>query len=777
MGKIKQFWVKLLLFLLILGIMSWSEMRSQLKAEPNPESSKERSVMLQTEALTQTAQQPAAPTPVPGPTPPTLRRSPPPPPAPTQPAAQPSTPAPPQAPKAPTPLPPIPSQPAAQAEPKPSGAIAPAAPPAPSPIPVQPPAPRPGQAVVLNFDNADLYEVIRVIGEVLRINYIIDPRVKGVVNIHTSGSISSEDAFPIFQTILRLNGATAVKKEGVYEILPFSDAKKSSPLISPIREPGKQASEEKYTIQIVSIKYIPVGEVSKMIKPFLSDGADIVEYPPSNIIIIGDIASNVKKALDIIGLFDIDVFTDLKVRIYPIVNSDVNELAKEMDRIFSSLEVSTKSGRGVGITFTPVTRINSLLVVSSIPSIFEKVERWVKELDRIPTEGSKYSVFVYYVQNAKAKDLAEVLKQAFTGAKEKKAEVKEKAVEQPAGQRSVRPVPTPPTPPPTPQAAAAEEGGAVPTGEISIVVDETNNALVIRAFPRDYRNILETLKKLDIYPKQVLIEVFLAEITLDDKNKFGIEWAKFTTSGPPNAQQFLLNSQPPTDPFSAVLAQGTNFRYSIVELGGKFAAAINAAAADSRLKVVSSPHILASNNKEARIQVGSSQPILTNTYTTGVTTGTTTGVVEGTIEYKDIGIILVVTPRVSDGGLVTMEISVENSTLGTTALGTLPSIPFFNKRTAKTVLSIMEGQSIVIGGLIQDSKDVSKSGVPLLSKIPILGALFGYQSYDIGKTELILMMTPHVITDLNQSNAATREFREKVEGLKQELEKQEKIKK
>ena len=314
-------------------------------------------------------------------------------------------------------------------------------------------------------------------------------------------------------------------------------------------------------------------------------------------------------------------------------------------------------------------------------------------------------------------------------------------------------------------------------GEISIVVDEANNALVIRAFPRDYRSILETIKKLDIYPKQVLIEVFLAEITLDDSNKFGIEWARFITSNPPNAQELILNSPPPTDPFGQALAAGTNLRYSIVELGGRVAAAINAAASDNRLKVVSSPHILASNNKEAKIQVGSSQPILTNTYTTGITSTTGIGVVEGTIEYKDIGIILIVTPRISDGGLVTMEISVENSTVATTSLGTLPSIPVFNKRTAKTVLSVMEGQAIVIGGLIQDTKNETKSGIPWLSKIPLLGALFGYQTYGKGRTELILMMTPHVISDLNQSNAITREFREKVEGIKKDLEKEEKKKK
>jgi general secretion pathway protein D len=410
------------------------------------------------------------------------------------------------------------------------------------------------------------------------------------------------------------------------------------------------------------------------------------------------------------------------------------------------------------------------------------VEGWLKELDRIPTEGSKFSVFVYYVQNAKAKDLADVLKETFV--KGKKAELKEKTVPpgQPSGQRSVRPTTTP-TPPTTP-AAPTEEGGTVPVGEISIVVDEQNNALVIRAFSRDYRSILETIKKLDIYPRQVLIEVLLAEVTLDDSNKFGIEWARFISSNPPNAQEITLNSQPPTNsttglftPFGQAIAAG-GVGYSIATLGGKFMAAINAAASEDRLKIISSPHIMASNNKEAKIQVGSSQPILTNTYTTGVTTAENTSVVEGTIEYKDIGIILTVTPRISDGGLVTLEISIEDSTVNAAALplGNLGNVPVFGKKTAKTVLSVLEGQTIVIGGLIEESKEVIKSGVPLLSKIPLLGAIFGSQSYTKKKTELLVLMTPHVISDQNQSNAVTQEFKEKIEGLKKELKEEEKKK-
>ncbi len=204
--------------------------------------------------------------------------------------------------------------------------------------------------------------------------------------------------------------------------------------------------------------------------------------------------------------------------------------------------------------------------------------------------------------------------------------------------------------------------------------------------------------------------------------------------------------------------------------------------------MLTSPHLLASNSKEAKIQIGTSEPILTNTYTsTGTTTATTgTGFVEGTIEYKDIGTILSITPRISDGGLVTLELSIEESTLesreigrkdtsvalgGVAAASSTFSVPAFNKTTVKTVLSIRDGQAIAIGGLIRKIKGDSSQGVPLLSKIPLLGFFFGKNKRTDDRRELILLLTPHIITDENQSKTVTDEFKEKIQGLKKELEK------
>ncbi len=610
--------------------------------------------------------------------------------------------------------------------------------------------------------------------EMMNMNYIVDPRVKGVVNIRTTGQISTQEIFPIFQAILNLNGATAVKKGIIYEIVPFGEAKKLYTPPSAGRETGNNHIDERYTIQIIALKYIPAAEASKMIKPFLTDGADIVEHPLHNILIVGDMASNIRKTMDILDLFDVDIFAEMRVRIYPILNSYADDVAKEMERIFSSLEVSVKSGRGVGITFTPIIRINSLLVVSSIPSVFDKVEKWLKELDRVPGEGTRLSTFVYYVQNGKAKDLADVLKQIYTPSKVAAARPATTTTPIPASQqRLTRPSTTTPTTPGAPSSMAIPTPGAeamgIPEGEINIVVDEVTNSLIIRAYQRDYRAIMETIKKLDIYPKQVLIEVLLAEVSLNESTKFGLEFSTFTDSFTKGAYNYSYTVGMGGTGTPATFTSG--LRYAITS-AGRLAAAVQASASQDRLRVISSPHVLASNNKEARIQVGSSQPILTNTYTTTATG--TPGVVEGTIEYKDVGIILTVTPRISDAKLVTLDLSVESSTVGQTTLGNLSSVPFFGKKTAKTTLSISEGQTIVIGGLIEDRKDTIKSGVPFLSRIPILGALFGFHDYEVGKTETVIFLTPHVISELDDSNRITQEFREKLWGIQKELERQKK---
>jgi general secretion pathway protein D len=664
--------------------------------------------------------------------------------------------------KPPVPSASVPAQ--AQVSP-PSQPTTPPRPVAPAPTASQPRARPAGQGVVFKFDNADLYEVIRTFAEVLKISYVIDPRVKGTVNIHTSGAISNEDIHPIFLSILRMNGATIVKKESIYEIVPFSEGKR----LPVIPDEKKRSADDQFVIEIIKPNFIPITELDKVIKPFLSDEKEIILFPQNNMIIIADLASNVRKLRDIMGLLDIDIFSSMSIRIYPLFNSDVNDMAKDLGAIFSSFGISSKEARGGGITFTPITRSNSLLVVSSMPGILEKVESWIKELDKSPSEESKVLVNVYYVQNAKAKDLAEVLKQVYVKTKEAPRPSQPAPTPAPTPPRTpttptTKPTPTPPAPTP-----AREQSAGIVEGDINIVVDEQNNALVIRAMYRDYRAILDTIQKLDIFPKQVLIDVFLAEVALDDAVRYGIEWSKFIDTYGTTTQELIIGGTPP----SVIPDVTGGLRYTVTDVAGRFTAAISAAALDNRLRVISSPHILASNNKEAKIQIGQEQPILTSTYTgTG-----DSDVITGTIEYKDIGIILTVTPRISDAGMTTLDIQIEDSKADETQIGNesnLLTVPVFRKKTAKTTISVAEGQMIVIGGLISDSKNVGKRGVPFLSKIPVIGGLFGTQSYINAKSETILLMTPHIISDQTKAKTVTDEFQNKLKMIRKELEERDK---
>jgi len=664
--------------------------------------------------------------------------------------------------KPPVPSASVPAQ--AQVSP-PSQPTTPPRPVAPAPTASQPRAKPAGQGVVFKFDNADLYEVIRTFAEVLKISYVIDPRVKGTVNIHTSGAISNEDIHPIFLSILRMNGATIVKKESIYEIVPFSEGKR----LPVIPDEKKRSADDQFVIEIIKPNFIPITELDKVIKPFLSDEKEIILFPQNNMIIIADLASNVRKLRDIMGLLDIDIFSSMSIRIYPLFNSDVNDMAKDLGAIFSSFGISSKEARGGGITFTPITRSNSLLVVSSMPGILEKVESWIKELDKSPSEESKVLVNVYYVQNAKAKDLAEVLKQVYVKTKEAPRPSQPAPTPAPTPPRTpttptTKPTPTPPAPTP-----AREQSAGIVEGDINIVVDEQNNALVIRAMYRDYRAILDTIQKLDIFPKQVLIDVFLAEVALDDAVRYGIEWSKFIDTYGTTTQELIIGGTPP----SVIPDVTGGLRYTVTDVAGRFTAAISAAALDNRLRVISSPHILASNNKEAKIQIGQEQPILTSTYTgTG-----DSDVITGTIEYKDIGIILTVTPRISDAGMTTLDIQIEDSKADETQIGNesnLLTVPVFRKKTAKTTISVAEGQMIVIGGLISDSKNVGKRGVPFLSKIPVIGGLFGTQSYINAKSETILLMTPHIISDQTKAKTVTDEFQNKLKMIRKELEERDK---
>lgn len=414
------------------------------------------------------------------------------------------------------------------------------------------------------------------------------------------------------------------------------------------------------------------------------------------------------------------------------------------------------------------------LVVSGFTSTVKKLLDLVTALDKPSPLGPEQRVFVYYVKNADAKKLAEILN-ALYGRKEARLEVRPGA---PPG----RPTPQPPGAPPAQQPPSPL---APPTaevvGELTVVADEATNSLVIRTAPQNWAIIEETIKKLDIVPKQVVIELLIAELTLRDQLQYGLEF--FLKAG-----EFVLQQSfgltPIPGPGTGATNLGTPFSRLptpfVPQLPGitftfvdrdRFFGLLTSADIFNKLKVLATPHILAADNKEARIQVGREVPIIvgeTSSLTTATTAAATSGIFRS-LQQRDIGVIMRIKPHVNEERQVTLDIEQEVSDIEFASFGNTGS-PSFTKRTTKNSVVVPDKQTLIIGGIIQDTHRREYTGIPLLDRIPILGALFRSETDTVERTELIVLVTPHVIASPEEATAITKSFEERVKALQQQLE-------
>ena len=609
------------------------------------------------------------------------------------------------------------------------------------------------QKIALDFEDADIKEVITALTEIIGINYIIDPKVKGKVNIHTSGDISIEDILPILETIFEINNVAAVKVGNIYKIIPVKDAKKQ-PLIPKIgRELGDISSPDRLILQIVPLRYIPAKEMEKILKRFLGKGGEIVNYPNRNILIIIDTVANMQKLLTLVDTVDLSIFDTVHVRFYELEYSEAKDLAKELEDLFKAMGIETKKKKGGElVSFIPIERLNIILAVSSMPEIFDKVTEWIGKLDGV-REDLEEQIFIYFMENTKAVDMGDVLKEVYG---EKKREKKTRTTRTKTKDRRKKS---------STRVSRAKAGFETVTGEIKIVVDEVNNAIIIRATPQDYIQVLKTIKTLDIIPKQVLVEVLIAEVTLDKNTEFGVEWSfkgDYAKLGGYKGidrvgQNFSLGGLG-ADLTKALPQSGFTYAFAADALE----AFLRAYARENEVNILSSPHILVADNTEAKIDVGKEVPIVTSEYTpTNIQADTS---LSRSIEYRDTGILLTVTPRINDKGLVAMEINQEVSDVSEQRIEGINS-PIILKRQAETNLVVQDGMTIVIGGLIREKHDYTMEGIPYLSKIPYLGMLFSYNKETVEKVELLFLITPHVVKTFEEAELVTREFKERVKGL------------
>jgi len=669
-----------------------------------------------------------------------------------------STPLPPPAPAAQeAPMPPV-SVPAVPPPPMP---VAPKAPPpataAPAVSPVRPPSPTPGAGpgFFVKFNNADIYEVIHTLGRTAGINYLIDPRVRGVVNVHTQGMLRKDAALDLLFSILKVNGATAVKEGDTYHIVPMSEAK-TEPLMPSVQKDGpSKGPANQVTMRAYPLQYIAVSEMARVIKPFLTPGGEAVEVGRANILLVIDTMANLEKTARLVELFDSEVFRAAGMKLFRLKVLDPEEMAKNLENIFGALDFSARGGKPSGINFVPIPRLYSLLVVSASPKTMEDVEKWIGELDRAGG-GASRAVYRYRVKYGKVRDVAAVLERLYPSrtapvAAGKGTEFKP-AVSQLPGQASF-PSQTPPSGQPggvVPAAAAARTAKGeteVSTQPFDIIPDEATNSLILRASLSEYADTLEILKNIDVYPQQVLLEVLVGEVNLKDDLRLGIDWKWTGSSGGYNQTAtldpgFLLN----------------NFSY-VVDKTNKLTAVFRSLAEDGRASVLSSPSVIATNGKKSKINVVDQVPITTSVLNSATNPPVTTT----TVEYRDVGVILAFTPFINDLGLVTLEIEQEVSDVDKLAAG---SNPTFFKRSISTNLIASQDQSIVLGGLVKERKSLDRSGLPWFYKIPVFGWIFGSRTDSVSRNELLIFITPRVIRNVEEGIQLSRDFEERVAQLK-----------
>ncbi|HEV8585339.1 MAG TPA: type II secretion system secretin GspD, partial [Methylomirabilota bacterium] len=509
----------------------------------------------------------------------------------------------------------------------------------------------------------------------------------------------------------------------------------------------------------------------------------------TNVLIITDAASNIRRVLDIIKLVDVQISLD-ELQIIPVTFADAAEIATILNQLFAGgrLRAAVPGAPAVpaappGAPGAPVgptapgaadrpplviaeKRSNSLIVHGRKNEI-EMIRRVLGQLDVNVTGGRR--VFIYFAENAKAKDLTATLN-AIYGAKETvpTAQPTPPLTGRQAGQP---PPPTPPAPTAAPGAPLSATGltdVGLAEGQFRFIADETTNSVIVTTTPRQWTDIEPTIRSLDKMPRQVLIEVLVAEIQLNDDTRLGIDWAlKFNAGSIPirAAQQSIVpatTTVPPIAPPTGFDTLGKAAAIAALPAGGltaftfnsdEFFAMLNALSTENRVNVVSNPHVMTSENKKAVINVSTSVPIITGQQTstvstpgsTGGTTSTTitTGGVNQTVEYRDAGVILTVTPRIGERGTVALDVKQEVNSVGPAVAPT--NSPSFLKREAETSVVLLNNQTLVLGGLIQDRRERAERGIPLLSKIPILGYFFGFKSTTTEKSELILLITPRVV--------------------------------
>jgi general secretion pathway protein D len=644
----------------------------------------------------------------------------------------------------------------------------------PEPRPLVSAAPGRGD-VTLNLVDASIAEAAKsVLGDTLGVNYAVSERVKGTITIQTTKAIPRDALLETFEVILRGEGAAIVVEQGVYRIVPTSEAVTSAPLrgkgTNYRRMPGVSA-------QIIPLQHVAAAEMERILKAIAPNTSLLRVDTARNLLVVSGTRADLDQIADAVSVFDVDWMKGMSFGLFPVESGDPDAIAQELDTVFAN----DRDGPTKGIIrFIPNRRLKSILVISSRPEYLRKAETWLGRID-VATRATVKQVFVYPIRNRPAIELAQLLQKIYGSQDQARAGVAASAASRPPGSTVIAPGPfpdalvlrpglqpmpppaapggTPPPAGPTPEtdAAQAPATAATTTGAIgpqddrasgiAVVADEANNSLVITATAQEYRRLRQILDQIDVSPNQVLLEATIAEVRLNDDLKMGVRW--FFQMG--NHQLKLTDST-----LGAVTPVFPGFSHFLNTPNVQVV--FNALSSITDINIISSPTLMVLDNKKATLQVGNEVPIATQSAVAVLTPGSP---IVNSITYRSTGIVLNITPRIGDRGRILLEVEQEASDVVQTNTSTIDS-PTIQQRRIKTTVAVNDGEGLILGGMIQDRADNQRDQIPLIGQVPVLGNLFKNKGDLITRTELLVAITPRIVKDSAQVRAITEEFRAKI---------------
>ncbi|MEW8104348.1 MAG: type II secretion system secretin GspD [Candidatus Thiodiazotropha endolucinida] len=625
--------------------------------------------------------------------------------------------------------------------------------------------------ITLNFEAVDLREVVKVVfEEILRENYLIDDKVQGQVTIHTTYPVSTDAVLPILETILQMNGAVMVRNGALYKILPAADLK--SMALKPSVGQGNAKMKAGQGVQIVPLRYITAVEMKKVLESFASPAEQIRVDKSRNLLILTGSYQQINNLLQTVEMFDVDWLSGMSFALIPLKATDAKTITEELKHLVGDGDGSPLAGM---IKLIPIDRLNAVMVISQQPRYIKDVRRLISQFDQGSDKSPDRRLYVYHLKNGKAENIAAILQNIFGNEVSAPSSSGGLSSSDPLLRSNVR-APTATgidlknsnadseavltkDQPVAATAAVASASMSRQTAQegsdatATIIADPDNNAILVMASPKDYQKIKATINRLDVSPKQVLIEATIAEVQLSDNLSYGVRWFFNGSTGSGRPYKGALGSLP------GDVSGGDGFSLGLFNSANDLKVFFDILENESSVKFLSAPQIMVIDNQTASFRVGDQIPIVTRS---SQSTTDPDAPIVSEVQFRDTGTLLQVTPRINEGGMVTLEVSQEVSTPGTApAIGGGGNVSI-SQRTIESTVIVHDGQTVVLGGLIRESSSGGKTGIPGLMHLPIVGNLFGSTTKDISRTELIVTLTPKVVRNPQEAYDISQELREKI---------------